>query len=259
MTTSFDTVDEKIAEAEFFLGKMVEAESDWFEFRCHLSAFLSASRTVTLALQRFSHVPGFADWYESHRESLKADPLAKFILEKRNDHVHGGPNPVAGGRFRDGAVTYTFRQDGDFEPDDVVSSCRAHFVHLLRIVYDCYVVLGVHIDPQQYFTREHFETMGKTIDHAEVEVWGWVMTSLIEEGFNEDDRWHELRGQVGECQINHLFQGYLGKVTPQPAIPDRIRDFDFTYEDRGWVYVPPGFDSIEEYTTSLSQERSPSE
>ncbi|MCA9028899.1 MAG: hypothetical protein KDA86_27095 [Planctomycetaceae bacterium] len=255
MSHSFDAVDEKVAETEFFLQRMVEAENDWFEFRCYLSAFLSAARTITLALQRFQDLPGFADWYASHREELKTDPLARFILETRNDHVHGGPSPVAGGMFYQGKATYRFRELGEFVPNDIVSSCRSHFIALLKIVYDCYVVLGVYIDPQQYYTREHFASLGKTIDHAELEILGWVMTSYIEEGFDEDDRWHELRGCVGECQINHLFNGYLGKVTPQPPIPDRIRDFDSTLEDRGWVFIPAGFDTIEDYMASLREQR----
>ncbi|MBL7971494.1 MAG: hypothetical protein JNL03_08235 [Prolixibacteraceae bacterium] len=68
---------------------------------------------------------------------------------------------------------------------------------------------------------------------------------------DEDDRWHELRGNVGECEINHLFKGYLNKITPQPIIPDRIQDFDFTDEERGWDYIPPGFETIEEYQSSF--------
>ena len=248
-------MDKKVAETEFFLGKMVEAGHEWFEFQCYLSAFLSAARTITLALQRFRHIPLFDDWYERYQDKLKGDPLAKFILETRNDHVHGGPSPVVGGMYYQGMATYQFCERNGFASDDIVSSCREHFITLLRIVYDCYVVLGVHIDPQQYYTREHFASMGKNIGQAEVEIWGWVMTSYIEDGFDEDDRWHELRGRVGQCQINHLFNGYLGVVTPQPPIPDHIRDFDFTDEDRGWVYIPPGFATIEDYIASLKAKR----
>jgi hypothetical protein len=120
-------------------------------------------------------------------------------------------------------------------------------VKLLEIVYDCYIELGKQIDPQQYFTKENFTTLGLDIDDAEIRIWGWVMTSYIEDGMDEDDRWHELRGKVGECGINHLFKGYLNKVTPQPILPDRISDFDYTDEDQGWDYVPPGFETIEEY------------
>ncbi|MDO6435850.1 hypothetical protein Q4534_00460 [Cyclobacterium sp. 1_MG-2023] len=253
MAYSFDIVDQKVNETEFFLKKMVEAESNWFEFSCYLTAFLSASRTITLALQRFKFIDGFNDWYEPHQSVLKGDPLAKFFLEIRNDNVHGGPNPVVGVSFYHGKSKYRFKEQDKLEHGDIVSSCRIHFIKLLEIVHDCYVVLGVHIDPQQYYTKENFSTLGCNINDAEVEIWGWVMTSFIDDGMDEDDRWHELRGRVGECHINHLFKGYLNKVTPQPNIPDRIQDFDFTDEDRGWTYIPPGFNTIDDYLKTIDK------
>ena len=193
-------------------------------------------------------VPWYRRTFESQRTSVCQQVLSR---DTRNDHVHGGPSPVVGGSFYQGKVTYRFREQNEFGPDDIVFSCRSYFITLLTIVYDCYAALGVHVDPQQYYTRENFASMCQTIDHAELEVWGWVMTSYIKEGLDEDDRWHEIRGRVGQCQINHLFNGYLRKVTPQPPIPDRIRDIDFTDEDRGWIYIPPGFDTIEDYDISL--------
>ncbi len=187
-----------------------------------------------------------------------ASPLAKFFLDARNDHVHGGPYPISGGSFYQGEALYYFRQSTEacYKPDeDVVSICRTHFVSLLEIVYDCYVALGVHIDPQQHYTKQHFSAQGRTIDDAEIEVWGWVCTSLIEDGFDEDDRWHELRSRVGECTINKLFFSYLGKPTPQPKEPEHFCDFEYTPEDRGWVYIPVGFESVEDYMNNLTEKR----
>ena len=83
MDHTFDTVDEKMAETEFFLRKMAEVGLDFFAFNCFLSAYLSASRTTTLALQQFKHIPGFEQWYKPHQEHLKANPLAKFFLDTR--------------------------------------------------------------------------------------------------------------------------------------------------------------------------------
>ena len=83
---TWDTVDGKLAEAEFFLQRMATARHDTFEFGCYLSAFLSAARTATLAMQRFSHAPGLDEGYQPHQERLKADSLAKFMLEARNEH-----------------------------------------------------------------------------------------------------------------------------------------------------------------------------
>ena len=244
MDHTFETVDQKVAETEFFLRKMCEAGSDFFCFNCYLSAFLSASRTVTFALQQFKHLPGFKAWYEPHRNRLRADKLAAFFLQMRNEHAQGGPYPVSGAAFHRGEARYYFPTSkeaaSDVRRDDVVRTCREYFVLLLEIIYDAYVGLGTYIDPQQYFTKEHFASIDRVIDDAEVEVHGWVCESLIEEGFDEDDRWSELRGHVGECQINHLFYSYLGKPTPQPEEPEHFRDFEYTPEEKGWVHVSGG-------------------
>lgn len=254
MNHNFDIVEQKISETEFFLRKMVEAGADYFAFQCFLSAYLAAARTSTLALQQFKHLDGFHDWYVKHQQRLKSNQLAKFFLDLRNEHLHGGPYPVAGGMFSNGKATYHFPKSGkssDFQPADIVAACRNYFIGILEVIYDCYLVLGTQIDPQQHYTKEHFATQGRTIDDAEIEVCGWICTSFIEEGLEVDDRWRELRGQVGECTINHLFNSYLGRVTPQPNEPEHYRDFDFTPEERGWIHVPAGYSSIEEYLGKL--------
>lgn len=244
---NFDTVDHKIAEAEFFLQHLFSSNS--FEFNCYFSAYLSASRTVTLALQRFVHIPGFESWYESHRDRLRSDELAKKFLSLRNDHVHGGKYPVSGGIHHLGRSTYFLRPPSGrgLSIDNIAVAARDNFISLLEIVYDCYVVFGSWIDPQQHYTRENFSKMGKGIDNAEVEIWGWICTHLMEEGCGEDDRWHELRGHVDECHINHLFYSYLGKPTPQPPLPDYLEEIEPSPEDRGWIHVPAGYSSLDDY------------
>ena len=256
MHNTFDTVDIKIAETEFFLAQMAEAGFDWFVVQCHFSAFLAASRTITLALQRFRHVPDFDDWYGTQQVRLRSDPYAAFFLELRNDHLHGGPYPIQTGTVKGGEVEFHFAQSlskPDFRPVDVVRACRRYFVLLLEVVYSCYENLGVHIDPQQHYTKEHFAKIGRTISDAEIEITGLIFESLVEDGFTDDDRWHSLRGRVGECQINHLFKSYLSKVTPQPPEPEHFRDFEYSDKDRGWHYIPGGYESIGDYTADRKQ------
>ncbi|WP_061332635.1 hypothetical protein [Marinobacter excellens] len=244
---SFDDVEEKVLESEFFLGKMVESARNWSEFRFYISAYLSAARSITFALQRLKDIPGLDAWYQSHRKALSKNPIARFLLGARNNNVHGGGIPIASAAYSQNGAVYRFSEHDNRNPDDVLACCRLHFIELLKVVLDCYFKLGVHIDAQQYFTREHFDSMGLSIDDAEVEIWGWVMTSYIEEGLNKDERWYELRGQVSGSKLNHLFLGYLNKVTPQPNQPDYINDFEFSYDDRGWNHIPVGFVSEGDY------------
>lgn len=247
--TTFETVDEKIAEAEFFLGKMCRSGDR--EFKWYFSAFLAATRTSTLALQHFKHLPSFDAWYAPHQQQLAASFLAKNFHAMRNEHIHGGDYPVGGSRSGGGQPMQFFfprkssKEDHPLGAQDIVSASRDYFLLLLEIVYDCYVKLGVHIDPQQYYTRQHYP--GGDIDVAETEVYGWISQTLISEGMNKAGRWHELRSYVGECVINHLFYSYLGKVTPQPKMPQEYYDIEPSPEDRGWIHIPAGFDSLEAY------------
>ena len=242
---TFDTVDHKIAEAEFFLQRLFG--SGIFEFGCYFSAYLSASRTVTLALQRFFHIPGFESWYGEQRVAMKNDELAKLFLALRNDHVHGGMYPVSGSVSSNGRSVHFFRGSSGAVVEDIATAAREHFVRLLEIVYSAYVEFGESIDPQQYLTKEHFSSLGMGIDEAEVEVYGWVCEHLVEEGYDEDDRWDELRGNADECHINYLFYSYLGKPTPQPIVPEHFEDFAYTPEDRGWTHTPAGYADREVY------------
>lgn len=257
MSKTFDTVDSKVAEAEFFLRKMAECRFNFEEFGFYFSAFLAASRTITLALQQFEHLDGFDEWYEAHRATLKSDQTARFFLNTRNSHLHGGEYPIRGGSRIQGVHKFHFRDyqhnSIDLGDDDILSRSRAFFLTLLEIVYDCYTQLGTQIDPQQYFTAENFAESGRDIDDAELEVYGWIMESLKEEGFDDDDRWSELRSKVESCNINHLFHSYLGRVTPQPKEPEHYQDFAFSDEDKGWTHIPAGFDTIEQWIEFVAE------
>jgi hypothetical protein len=82
MNNTFDTVDEKVAETEFFLKKMTEVKLDIIEFQCYLTTYLPASRTTNLALQHFKHITGLDQWYVPHRKHLQTNSLAKSLFPK---------------------------------------------------------------------------------------------------------------------------------------------------------------------------------
>jgi hypothetical protein len=257
MEKNFDTVDFKIAESEFFIRKMSEVRFDLLEFRFFFSAFIASARSVTLALQQFGHLDGFETWYAPHQALLRKNLRARYFLETRNAHLHGGSYPISGASHQDGKSTYHFRDPAfgklKLGNDDVVDQCRRFFLDLLTIVYDCYQQLGPSIDPHQFYTQEHFRKTGRSLQSAELEVFGWTHERIEGERASVAQRWQHLRSQLNGCRINHLFKAYLDMVTPQPKLPAGWEDFEFSDEDRGWNHIPAGFASVEDWRVHMKE------
>ncbi len=100
--------------------------------------------------------------------------------------------------------------------DDVVTACSKYFQTILEIVYDCYERFGPIIDSQQRYTADYFEALRKTIDDAEEELGfprGWTD---VGDPNAIAYRWQTLRDQAEVCEINHLFEKLLGRVTRTP-------------------------------------------
>jgi len=94
---------DRILQGRFFLRKAEELGfSDRDGYRYFLEAAIVAARSVTNLLQKQYHnIEGFEKWYELQQAKLKGDPLARFLLERRNfvlkegiaeirKHVHVG-------------------------------------------------------------------------------------------------------------------------------------------------------------------------
>jgi hypothetical protein len=185
-----DYIPDKLAEADFFLDRMEDAGRDFFAFRCYFSAFLSASRSVTFTLQTVMEgAEGFAPWYEKRRKELSAEPIARFLQDKRNLSVHSGASGIVGGatHFRDNGevvIRYYFQEtpleaaliDSDEEPD-VLSVSRQYMKLLVRIVLDWQRDFAPLIDPEMYLTARALEAKGRTIEDVEEELGfprGWT-------------------------------------------------------------------------------------
>lgn len=66
--------------------------ADRAAFQHFLEAAIVFARSVTFHLQKeYAHEAGFADWYVSMQQRLRADALASFFLEKRNYVLKEGP------------------------------------------------------------------------------------------------------------------------------------------------------------------------
>lgn len=217
---SFSLVDAKVAEAEFFLCKIPTCAYDHFAAQCYFSAFVGAVRTVTFSLQSvMKPINGFDAWYAIQQDGLRKNVLAKFFQDFRTVNQHIGENAVRGGVGGANMKTrYFFCPTPDL-PDvpesDAETACTEHFINVLRLIYDCYISFGPHIDPKMHYTAEHCGSLGRTIEDVELELFG-LPPGFAPDGFPEAYRWQYIRDRMGSCEINHLFYKYLGKVTPEP-------------------------------------------
>jgi hypothetical protein len=231
MSQSFGIAEEKLREAEFFLDELCKTKRLSFQARCFFSAFASAARSVTLALQAtMSDVDGFSDWYEQAQARLKLDPLARFFVEIRNDSIHKGLNPL------DRVTMEHLREDLSLQlrrrapshvvvlPDqraengtvladaDQISS--EYFKSLVAVVLDCYERFRSVVDPRWHLTRDNFQAMNKSFEDA-VEELGFprIWASFVS---NETEGWRMLRSQQPACLVNDIFLRYAGRSIPDP-------------------------------------------
>lgn len=218
MSKSFDLVDEKLAEADFFLDKLKNSVRNPFESRCYFSAIVSAARSVTFVLQAVmrSQVEGFDLWYDTKQEELRQDPVARFFVATRNDTLKEGLNPVTAGSMRrvSGRSVVELYFQGTFGTSlknvpvhDVVTMCTQYLTSLVALIRECYEVFGPEIDPHQYLTEENFRKLGRTIEDAEEEVIGkrgWTAAP----GVPLEARWQMLRDSTPGSGIAWIFEKY---------------------------------------------------
>lgn len=221
MARSFDLVDDKLYEADFFLEKLVASDRDLIEARYYFSAFVAAARSVTFALQAvMSDIEGFDGWYRLKQELLKGDKTAKFFHKARTESQHIGLNPLNGDirsfiESRGNSKQYFFSQNGmepipDALDGDAVAACREYLVSLVELIFECYEQFGSVIDPDKYYTLQNLERLGLSIEDVEESLGlprGWT---YISEGYDEK-RIKSLRRSVPGTQIDWLFEKYLGR------------------------------------------------
>lgn len=228
MSSSFGVVEEKVYESEFFLGKLIE--SDFFEARFYFSAFVSAARSVTFALQfSMNGVNGFGEWYSKAQASLKSDTLTPLFKEIRNDIIHKGINPfnsvppeVLADFMRNQLLRDSNRNHflfvkvakSEWNQIEVIQASKQYMKLLVTLIYDCYFKYCNVVDPRWYFTEENFRKLGKTIEDA-LEELGFPRTWFDGMSIGHE-AWRAIRHNVALCPLNPLFDKYLGKIIPDP-------------------------------------------
>lgn len=81
MAHSFGIVEDKLREAEFFLGHLRRSSHLSFDGRCFFSAFVSAARSVTLAMQAsLKGVGDFDQWYEVDATQVCTEYFTSFSI-----------------------------------------------------------------------------------------------------------------------------------------------------------------------------------
>lgn len=120
------TAGAKFSEAIYFFNRMIETRTNVSQFPFHLSAFLSALRSVTFYLQaQFSEHPRFAAWYDAKRGEMRTDPLLRMLKDLRDEalHVrsvnlqfwHGPPIPEGGIETKDFQVSVETDPQGEIQ------------------------------------------------------------------------------------------------------------------------------------------------
>lgn len=225
MPRSFQIVEEKVVESEFFLDKLHYSGADLHTLdfqaaRFYLSAFLSALRSVTFCLQAsLSDVPDFTAWYDHVQQQLRDSELAQFFLDARNLSQKVGYYPLAGGSVQKSHdQSYEVNLYFDNQSQDmprhvpnltVLDACEAQFRQILLILVDCYRKFGTIIDPEQYYTPENMAARELTIEDFEEELGlprGWTQA----DGITVADRVALIRRSVPGVEIDWVFEKHLG-------------------------------------------------
>ena len=180
----FRCVADKVAEADYFLGRMKETYAEIEEMRFLFSAFVSAARSVTFSLQAvMSGYPDFDSWYQPRQKRLKESRLARFFVDLRNHLQKVGGAPIFhSGWSRNGKFEWftEFTPTPDFEevpPGDVITLSETYFRLLLEILQECYAGYWAYIDPRAIFTVEGLRVLGWTVEDVEEAVGfprGWT-------------------------------------------------------------------------------------
>lgn len=239
MAYSFGVVEEKLQEAEFFLHHLRQSATHSIDARFFFSAFVSAARSVTLAMQASLHtVAGFDEWYKGVQQMLKADLLAPYFVEIRNDVIHKGINPLnqvtvehlqehLSMQFRQRDRSHVLLVPSLGESDatvlaDADTACSSYLKSLVAVVFECYSRFRTVVDPQWYFTEENFVVMGRTLRDAVVEL--GFPAEWADCAPDGQAAWRVLRRQQPPCAINDLFDHYLGKTILSPDQPTKERE-----------------------------------
>ena len=119
---------QKLDEAKYFLSQMEANVINISNFKFNLSAFVSASRSVTLFMQKeYATEKKFSGWYKNWQLKMAINPIYQLINRKRAMTIHTQPIETRKDTkitltetlsLRDRVVLATIHQDGSVELQD---------------------------------------------------------------------------------------------------------------------------------------------
>lgn len=141
---------QKLLEAQYFLERMNENQTNGPAFRYNLSAFLAAARSVTMVMQKeFKKVSGFAQWYDKKRLEMRADQTMRYLNKRREVTIHQRPvpfhyairldvylAPIGSNKHSYSKVQWYFSDLPD-PNKDVFTICKEYIKNLEHVVEEC--------------------------------------------------------------------------------------------------------------------------
>jgi hypothetical protein len=203
----FWLIDGKMREADFFLEKLKTAP-DLDDARFYFSAFVSAARSVTYAMQVcLKGLAGSSEWWELQRQRLKGDPIAKYFHTVRNITNHTGLNPLQvfiNGLY--GAELLLAGDDGESVPEiDAVRAAEKYMRLLVDVASETYGAFWSNLNLSDDLTIGQLQSRGITFEQLETEFGmpvGWTR------GLTDEQRFHFLK-QHSRTDIVRLRRRYL--------------------------------------------------
>lgn len=169
-------VSYKIGEADYFLEELKKTHPLDEKFNYIFSAYVSALRSITFALQFVMRkYPDFEDWYIIRQDKLRKSKLAKAFVEFRNQAQKTGIIPIAPGGsifegiFYDNTQFYvpTNSEIKEVPTGNVIELSEKCLIEVLSIIAECYKDFDIYIDPRVLFTEKALKKLNWTVEDIE--------------------------------------------------------------------------------------------
>lgn len=209
MRKPFWLIDGKLREADFFLEKL-RITMSLEDARFYFSAFVSAARSVTFAVQVcLADTPRFQEWWETQQARLKADPIACYFKNTRDITIHTGLNPL-GGQSR-GMLRSVFRLMGEDLPESNAARAGWHYMSLLVAIVDqAYSTFWSSLDLAPEMTVSELAHHDRTLEDVENE-FGLPTGASSLDGASD-----EARLQFLKVYSRTAIQGFRSKYASPP-------------------------------------------